>query len=85
MNPQHSNHYYNLEFSATAEQLDLQRDVSIRELVKMTAEGSKFLGGQLVDEETEIWVAKSSKSGFRLSKALSTWNMPNRLSEKNRS
>jgi hypothetical protein len=51
MNPQHSNYYYNLEFSATAEQLDLQRDAPDRELVQMALEGTKFLGADLLDAE----------------------------------
>jgi hypothetical protein len=51
MNPQHSNHYYNLEFSATAEQLDLQREAPDRELTNMALEGTKFLGADLLDAE----------------------------------
>jgi len=35
MNPQHTNHYYNLEFTVTDEQLELQRDMPIREIVRM--------------------------------------------------
>jgi hypothetical protein len=52
MNPQYTNHYYNLEFTATAEQLDLQREVPVRQLANMAAEGNKYIGGQLVDSES---------------------------------
>jgi hypothetical protein len=55
MKPQHTNHYYNLEFTVTDEQLELQRDMPIREIIRMQAEGALWmLCGELIDQESEL-------------------------------
>jgi hypothetical protein len=55
MNLQHTNHYYNLEFTVTDVQLELQRDMPIREIIRMQAEGALWmLCGELIDEESEL-------------------------------
>ena len=55
MDLQHTNHYYNLEFTATSEELELQRDMPVREIIRMQAEGAfwMLLGG-LIDQESEL-------------------------------
>ena len=55
MDFQHTNRYYNLEFTATNEELELQRDMPIREIVRMQAEGALWmLCGELIDQESEL-------------------------------
>jgi len=55
MDPQHTNHYNTLEFTVTTEQLELQRDMPMREIVRMQAEGALWmLCGELIDEESEF-------------------------------
>jgi shikimate kinase len=55
MNSQHTNHYYNLEFTATNEQLELQRDMPVREIFRMQAEGALWmLCRELIDQESEL-------------------------------
>jgi hypothetical protein len=55
MDSQHTNHYYKLEFTATDKQIELQREMPIRDIVRMEAEGALLmLCGELIDQESEL-------------------------------